>query len=432
MFVVSQTNVWYNLDGDFMSTYICVDLKTFFASVECVERGLDPFKTDLVVADIARSKGAICLAISPKMKERGIKNRCRIYDIPKGVKYIVAKPRMKKYIEYAAMIYGIYLDFFSKDDIYVYSIDEVFIDVTSYLKSYKKNEVSIAKDVIDEIYKRTGICATAGIGTNMYLAKIALDILSKHNKSHIGYLNEDLYKEKLWEHTPLTDFWQIGRGIEARLHKHHLKTMKDVANCNPKILFKELGINAEYLIDHAWGRETCTIRDIKNYKPKSSSISHSQILFRNYNYKEAKVILTEMIDVLVLELVSRDLYTSNISVFIGFSKEETGGIHFSFKCAQTNSYKKILNLILDEYDYRVFEECKIRRIGISFNELDNKKYEQLNLFEEEDSKEETVLEKTIGNLKNKFGKNSILRCISLDKNGTAFVRNKYIGGHNAE
>ena len=415
-----------------MSTYICVDLKTFFASVECVERGLDPFKTDLVVADIARSKGAICLAISPKMKERGIKNRCRIYDIPKGVKYIVAKPRMKKYIEYAAMIYGIYLDFFSKEDIYVYSIDEVFIDVTSYLKIYKKNEVILAKDIIEEVYKRTGICATAGIGTNMYLAKIALDILSKHNKSHIGYLNEELYKEKLWNHTPLTDFWQIGRGIEARLHKHHLKTMEDVAKCNPKILLKEFGINSEYLIDHAWGRETCTLKDVKSYKPKSSSISHSQILFRDYNYKEARVVLIEMIDVLVLEFVSKDLYTSNISIFIGFTKEETGGIHFSFKCDQTNSYKKILKLILDEYDYRVLEECKIRRIGISFNELDKKKYEQLNLFEKEDPIEETVLEKTIGNLKNKFGKNSILRCISLDKNGTARDRNRYIGGHNAE
>ena len=263
-----------------MATYICVDLKTFFASVECVERGLDPFKTDLVVADIARSKGAICLAISPKMKERGIKNRCRIYDIPKGVKYIVAKPRMKKYIEYAAKIYGIYLDFFSKEDIYVYSIDEVFIDVTSYLKTYKKNEVCLAKDIIEEVYKRTGICATAGVGTNMYLAKIALDILSKHNKSHIGYLNEDLYKEKLWNHTPLTDFWQIGKGIEARLYKHHLRTMEDVAKASPNILYKEFGINAEYLIDHAWGKETCTIKDIKSYKPKSSSISHSQILFR--------------------------------------------------------------------------------------------------------------------------------------------------------
>ena len=415
-----------------MSTYICVDLKTFFASVECVERGLDPFKTDLVVADIARSKGAICLAISPKMKERGIKNRCRIYDIPKNVKYIVAKPRMKKYIEYSAKIYGIYLDYFSKDDIYVYSIDEVFIDVTNYLKMYNKNEIDLAKMIIDEVYKRTGICATAGIGTNMYLAKIALDILSKHNDSHIAYLDEDLYKEKLWNHRPLTDFWQIGKGIENRLYKHHLKTMEDVAKCNSNILYKEFGINAEILIDHAWGKEPTTIKEIKNYKVKSKSISNSQILFRDYSFKEAKVVLTEMIDSLVLELVSKDLYTSNISIFIGFTKEESGGVHFSFTTDLTNSYKKILSLVLKEYDYRIMEEYKVRRIGISFNDLDKKRVEQLNLFEEPDNENETKIENTINNIKNKFGKNSILRCISLDKNGTAKMRNIYIGGHNAE
>ena len=415
-----------------MGTYICVDLKTFFASVECVERGLDPFKTDLVVADIGRSKGAICLAISPKMKERGIKNRCRIYDIPRGIKYIVAKPRMKKYIEYSARIYGIYLDFFSKEDIYVYSIDEVFIDVSKYLKMYKKNEVCLAKDVIEEIYKRTGICATAGVGTNMFLAKIALDILSKHNKSHIAYLDEKLYKEKLWNHRPLTDFWQIGKGIENRLYKHHLKTMEDVAKCNPNILYKEFGINAEILIDHAWGREPTTIRDVKNYRVKSKSISNSQILFRDYNYKEARVVLIEMIDSLVLELVSKKLYTSNISIYIGFTREESGGIHFSFTTDLTNSYSKILSLVLKEYDYRIMEEFKIRRIGISFNNLDIKKYEQLNLFEKEDNIDEIKIEDTINDIKNKFGKNSILRCISLDKNATQRVRNIYIGGHNAE
>ena len=418
--------------GDIMRTYMCIDLKTFFASVECVERGLDPFKTDLVVADIARSKGAICLAISPKMKERGIKNRCRIYDIPRNVKYIVAKPRMKKYIEYSAKIYGIYLDFFSKDDMYVYSIDEVFIDVTNYLNLYKKNSVCLAKDIINEVYKRTGICATAGVGTNMYLAKIALDILSKHNKSHIAYLDEKLYKEKLWNHRPLTDFWQIGKGIENRLYKHHIKTMEDITKCNPNILYKEFGINAEILIDHAYGLESCTIKDVKNYKVKSKSISNSQILFRDYSFKDAKIILTEMIDNLVLELVSKDLYTNNISVFIGFTREESGGIHFSMTTDLTNSYKKILGLVLNEYEYRMQEEYKVRRIGISFGGLDKKKYEQLNLFEKEDNVLDTKIEKTINDIKNKFGKNSILRCISLDANATQRVRNIYIGGHNAE
>ena len=413
-------------------TYICVDLKTFFASVECVERGLDPFKTDLVVADIARSKGAICLAISPKMKERGIKNRCRIYEIPKNVRYIVAKPRMKKYIEYSAKIYGIYLDYVSKEDIHVYSIDEVFIDVTSYLKMYKKNAVCLAKDIIEDIYKRTGICATAGIGTNMYLAKIALDILSKHNKSHIAYLDEKLYQEELWNHKPLSDFWQIGRGIETRLLKYHIKTMKDITLCDPKILYKEFGINAEILIDHAYGRETCTIKEIKNYVPKSTSISISQILFRDYKYDEAKVILTEMIDNLVLELVSKKLYTSNVSVYIGFTREENFGIRFSSNIDLTNSYTNILNFILNEYSYRIPEEAKIRRIGLSFNNLDIKKYEQLNLFVKEDNTKEETLGSVINDIKNKFGKNSILRCISLDENATQKQRNAYIGGHNAE
>ncbi len=415
-----------------MRTYICIDLKTFFASVECVERNLDPFKVDLIVADIKRSKGAICLAISPKMKERGIKNRCRVYDIPRNVKPIVAKPRMKKYIEYASKVYSIYLDYFSKDDIYVYSIDEVFIDVTNYLKMYKKNAVMLSKTILEDIYKRTRLTATAGIGTNLYLAKIALDILSKHNKSHVAYLNEKLYKEKLWNHRPLSDFWQIGKATENRLYKHHLKTMEDVANCNPNILYKEFGINAEILIDHSKGLEPCTIKEIKDYKPKSSSISNSQILFRDYNYKEARVVLTEMIDNLVLELVNKELYTDNISIYIGFTREENGGIHFSVSTDLTNSYSKILNIVLNEYDYRILEESKIRRIGISFNNLDKKRFEQLNLFYSTENNDEEHLENTINSIKNKFGKNSLFRCISLDSSATAILRNKYIGGHNAE
>ena len=415
-----------------MRKYICIDLKTFYASVECVERGLDPFKTDLVVADIKRNKGAICLAISPKMKERGIKNRCRIYDIPKNVKPIIAKPRMKKYIEYSSKVYSIYLNYVSKEDIHVYSIDEAFLDVTSYLKIYKKNEVCLAKDIIDDIYKRLGICATAGVGTNMFLAKIALDIISKHNDSHIGYLNEKLYKEKLWNHTPLTDFWQIGKGIENRLHKLHIKTMEDITKVNPSVLYKEFGVNASILIDHAYGIEPCTIKDIKSYKPKNTSISTGQILFKDYTYKDALIPLIEMIDNLVLELIKKNLYTNNVSIYLGFSKEEKGGIHFSVSLDSTNSYKKILELVLLEYEYRILEDVKIRRINVSFNNLCSKKYEQLNLFDNTDNKKEIVLEKTINDVKSKFGKNSIMRCISLDKNATGFIRNNLIGGHNAK
>ena len=411
-----------------MKTYIIIDLKTFYASVECVERNLDPFKTDLVVADIKRNKGAICLAISPKMKARGIKNRCRIYDIPKNVKPIIAKPRMKKYIEYSAKIYGIYLDYVSKEDIHVYSIDEAFLDVTNYLKMYKMDGISLAKKIMNDIKEKTGITATAGVGTNMYLAKIALDILSKHDKSNIGYLDEELYKEKLLDHTPLTDFWQIGKGIQNRLYKHHIMTMRDILKTTPSILYKEFGVNALYLIDHANGIEPMTIKEIKSYKPVSTSISSSQILFRNYNEQEARVIIIEMLDMLTLELVKKNLYTDNISVHISLSDYDY--IHFSVNVNSSNNFKKIKNLVLDEYDY-VIKSDIIRRIGISFNGLNDKKYEQLDLFssyEENDSR----LENTINNIKDKFGKNSLLRCISLDKNATMKIRNNYIGGHNAK
>ena len=411
-----------------MRTYFVIDLKSFYASLECVERNLDPFKVDLVVADITRNKGAICLAISPKMKERGIKNRCRIYEIPKNVKPIIAKPRMKKYIEYSSKIYGIYLDYISKEDIHVYSIDEAFLDVTSYLKMYNLSEKELAKKIISDIKKRTGITATCGIGTNMYLAKIALDILAKHNEDYIGYLDEKLYKELLWDHTPLTDFWQIGRGIQNRLYKHHIKTMKEVSNCNPKILYKEFGIEAEYLIDHSNGIEPMTIKEIKKYKPKSTSISNSQILFRNYNEKEARVIITEMIDNLVLELVKRNLYVNNVSIYISLSNSDH--ITFSVNVNSSNSYNTILNKVLNEYDYMV-ESKIIRKIGISFNELSSKKYEQLDLFSNIDNNDYT-LEKTMYNIKSKYGKNSILRCISLDENATMRIRNNYIGGHNAK
>ena len=225
--------------------YLCIDLKTFYASVECVERGLDPFNTNLVVADPERGKGTICLAISPKMKMLGVKNRCRIFEIPPTIKYIVATPRMKKYIEYSANIYAIYLKYFSKEDIHVYSIDEAFMDVTQYLKLYKLNPIDLAKKIIKDIFKTYGITATAGIGTNMYLAKIALDITAKHNPNNIGYLDEEKYKKELWHHKPLSDFWQIGRGIERRLNKMRIFDMYDIAHTTQKRLYKEFGVNAE-------------------------------------------------------------------------------------------------------------------------------------------------------------------------------------------
>ena len=414
--------------------YLCIDLKTFYASVECVERGLDPFKTDLIVADPARSNGAICLAISPKMKARGIKNRCRVWEIPRNIKPIVAKPRMKKYMEYSALIYSIYLDFIDKDDIHVYSIDEAFLDITSYLSLYKKTPEQIASMIMKKIYEKTGITATAGIGTNLYLTKIALDITAKHVKTNIGYLDEEKYKESLWHHTPLTDFWQIGRGIEKRLQKLNLNDMYDIAHANENILYKEFGINAKYIIDHAKGIETCTIKDIKKYKPKSNSISNSQILFEDYNYINARKVLIEMIDYGSLQLSLKEVYTDVVSFSIGYSKDVIPSLKCSKKLSnKTNSFTTIMNYILEEYDYKVNKKIPIRKVSISFGNVGQKKVEQIDIFsnyliEEIDNK----ISKTVNDIKSKYGNNSILRGTSYTQGATQRNRNKLVGGHNAE
>lgn len=414
--------------------YVCIDLKTFFASVECVERKLDPFKVDLIVADPSRGNGAICLAISPKMKSRGIKNRCRVWEIPKNIHPIVAKPRMKKYIEYSVSIYKVYLKYFDKNDIHVYSIDECFIDITSYISLYKKTPKEIAKMLIDAVYKETGITAAVGIGTNLYLTKIALDITAKHSKDNIGYLDEEIYKKELWHHIPLTDFWQIGKGIENRLLNLRLKDMYDVAHCEEAILYKEFGINAEYLIDHAKGKESCTIQDIKAYKPKSTSISNSQILFDDYSYENARKVLIEMVDNIILQLVSQKQYTSSIKVIIGYSKDKIPPLTITIKLEQaTSSYNIILNKVLEEYDFRINQYIPIRRIGICLGKLEDKLIEQLDLFSVHEIKEKDLrIEMAMNEIKNKYGKNSILRGISYDKNATQMKRNCMVGGHNAE
>lgn len=414
--------------------YLCIDLKTFYASVECVERNLDPFKTDLIVANPQRANGAICLAISPKMKERGIKNRCRVWEIPKNIKPIVAMPRMKKYIEYSAKIYKIYLKYFSKDDIHVYSIDEVFIDITNYLNLYKVDSKKLAGIVIDDIYNSTGITATAGIGTNLYLAKVALDILAKHDESHISYLDEKLYKEKLWEHEPLTDFWQVGHGISSRLKKYHVNNMCDITKIDSKKLYKEFGINAEYLIDHAYGIETCTINDIKNYKTSIKSLSNSQILYEDYTYDNAKIILNEMINYLTLQLIKKKLCTSTIGFAIGYSKNTISSTKFSKSLDNpTDRYKTISKILLEEYDYIVQKDFKIRRISVWYGNTSLKKYEQLNIFEDiKNIENENNLANAINDINDKYGKNSLLLGISYLDKATQRQRNTLIGGHNAE
>lgn len=418
-----------------MHMYLCIDLKTFFASVECVERGLDPFNTNLVVADPARGKGSICLAVTPKMKMLGVRNRCRVFEIPQNIKYIMAVPRMKKYIEYAANVYSIYLKYISKDDIHVYSIDEAFLDVTSYLSLYKMNALELSKVILKDIYKTYGLTATAGIGTNMYLAKIALDITAKHSVNNIGYLDEEKYKKELWHFKPLSKFWQIGSGIEKRLAKMRLFDMYDVAHANPKRLFNEFGINAELLIDHAWGKETCTIADIKSYIPKVNSISNSQILFRDYSFLEARLVLKEMVEAGSLRLIDEGLVTDTIALYIGYSKDIIEASKVSLRLEnETNVYTKLCEAFMKIYDLKINREAPIRRIGITFSRvIKQSEMVQLSLFSNnEDENRERKLELTINSLKNKMGKNSVLRGMNLEKCATAVIRNKLIGGHNSE
>ncbi len=416
-----------------MSKYLCIDLKTFYASVECVERKLDPFSTNLVVADETRGKGTICLAVSPKMKMLGVKNRCRLYEIPPNIKYIIAKPRMKKYIEYSANIYAIYLKYLAKDDIYVYSIDEAFLDVTNYLKLYKMNEIELAKTILKDIYNTYGLTATVGIGTNLYLAKVALDIMSKHTPTNIGYLDEELYKRKLWHHKPLTDFWQIGRGIEAKLNKKRIYDMYDIAHTNPKILYKEFGVNAEFLIDHSWGRETCTIKDIKNYKTKNTSISNSQVLFEDYSFENARLVLKEMVELNSIKLVEKNLITDTIGLYIGYSKNIINSTGGSMKLANyTNTYSDLMAYFLKLYDSTTNKTVPIRRIGVSFNRLVSDEAQQLSLFENQEKiTKERKIELAISNIKQKLGKNAIVRGMDLENGATTILRNKLIGGHNA-
>ena len=300
-------------------TYICIDLKSFYASVECVERGLDPMTINLVVADPERSEKTICLAITPSVKNLGIKNRCRIFEIPKNVEYIVAPPRMQKYIDYSAEIYGIYLRFVSKDDIHIYSIDEAFLDITEYLATYHMTSKEMAMMLMGEILREVGVRATCGIGTNLYLAKIALDITAKHSSDFIGILDEDSYREILWDHKPLIDFWRIGKGTATTLERYGITTMRQIAEMNEDFLYSVFGIDAELLIDHAWGREPVTISDIKAYKPKSNCISSGQVLMRDYDVEEGRLIVREMMDLLCLDLVDKGLVTDSVTVYIGYS-----------------------------------------------------------------------------------------------------------------
>lgn len=415
-------------------TYYCIDMKSFFASVECAERGLDPMVTPLVVADESRGRGALCLAVSPYMKKLGVKNRCRLFEIPQNIDFLIAKPRMKKYIEYAADIYELYLDFFSPNDIHVYSIDECFLDATKYLETYKTTPKAFAKRLIEEIKTRKGIPATAGIGTNLYLAKIALDITAKHTPDGIGYLDEETYKRTLWDHLPLTDFWQIARGTVKRLKKLRINTMRDVATAPEAVLYKEFGINAELLIDHAHGREPCTIEDIKAYKRKNTSVSSSQILFSDYDYEKTELVVKEMILSGSQELLRRKVVATTVGVFIGYSQDyipPTGG-NLRMSDA-TASYRTIVEYALKIFRKTTLKNQPIRRVSVDFGSVIPEESAQNSLlFDTEKVEKEKKTERSVLAIKEKFGKNALLRGMDLQEGATTVERNKLIGGHNGE
>lgn len=493
--------------------YIAIDLKSFYASVECVDRGLDPLDTNLVVADPTRTEKTICLAVSPSLKSYGIPGRARLFEAIQKVRevnaqrkykapghsfshesyfhselikdpsaeltFITAPPRMAHYMEVSTRIYNVYLKYIAPEDIHVYSIDEVFIDATDYLKTYGLTPRELAMKMVLDVLETTGITATAGIGTNLYLCKIAMDIYAKHcepdkNGVRIAELDEMSYRRILWNHRPLTDFWRVGRGISKKLEEHGMYTMGDVARCsvgrendyyNEDLLYRLFGVNAELLIDHAWGWEPTEISDIKSYRPESSSLSSGQVLQEPYEFSKAKLVLKEMADLLSLELVSKRIVTDQIVLTVGYDieslkKSYSGAVetdrygrkipktaHSSENIGRyTSSTKLICETAMKLFDRIVDKELLVRRMYIVANHIitenDAEKeheYIQLNLFsdtgkqeaEENELKKEKDMQKAILKIKSKYGKNSIIKGMNLKEGATALERNRQIGGHKA-
>lgn len=411
--------------------YFVIDMKSFFASVECALRGLDAMTTNLVVADDSRTEKTICLAVSPAMKALGVKNRCRLFQIPSNIDYIVAKPRMKKYIEYAANIYGIYLNYMDKSDIYVYSIDECILDVTDYLKLYNLRAKDFALKLMREIDEKYHIPSTCGIGTNMYLAKIALGITAKNSKDRIGWLNEEKFIKTLSHHQPLSDFWQISYGTMNHLHRLGIYDMAGIRAANPDMLYKEFGVNAELLIDHSAGKEPCLMKDIKNYVGKSKSISNSQILHCGYDKESTRIVLKEMIQNSCYNLAREHYVTDLITLYISYNdfKSVGGTIRLNVR---TNLYKFMVNDVVKYYNLICPDGVEIRKIGIGFGNLLDESFEQYDLFTPE---EEVIKEKKLRDsvllMHDKFGKNSVLKALNLDEKSTQRERNMMIGGHNS-
>ena len=493
-------------------TYIAIDLKSFYASVECVERGLDPMDTNLVVADSSRTEKTICLAVTPSLKKYGIPGRARLFEVVEKIRsansnrsknynefskssysakelsshpeykidYLIAPPRMAYYMEYSAKIYNIYLKYISPEDIHVYSIDEVFMDVTNYLNTYKLSARELTMKIILDVLKNTGITATAGIGSNLYLCKIAMDIMAKkieadENGVRIAELSEESYRRSLWTHTPLTDFWRVGRGYAKKLEEHGMYTMGDVARCSVKhedLLYRLLGVNAELLIDHAWGWEPCTIADIKAYKPENTSICSGQVLQHPYPYEKAKLIVREMADLLALDLVDKKLVTDQIVLTVGYDGDAVKGDEILYDgeisidrygrsipkhghgtttlSSYTSSSKKIIDEVDNLFERIINKKLHVRRVSLTANRLKSEseiknepQYEQLNFFssvEDADSskliadeldKKERKKQEAMINIKKKYGKNAIVKGMNLEDGATTMSRNRQIGGHKA-
>ena len=493
--------------------YMCIDLKSFYASVECIERGLDPLNTNLVVADESRTEKTVCLAITPSLKQYGLGGRARLFEVIQKVKsinyerrknnnyikfnsksfldselkkdrtleldFIIAPPQMKKYMKYSTDIYKIYLKYLAPEDIFVYSIDEVFCDITTYLSMYKMTAKELVSKIIKDVYDTTGITATAGIGTNMYLAKVCMDIVAKHTEPNeigvrIAELDEMSYRKLLWNHKPLTSFWRVGKGIANKLEKNGLYTMGDIARCslnNENLLYKLFGVNAELLIDHAWGWEPTTIEDVKAYKPERNSISSGQVLHSPYKYEKAKLIVREMIDLLSLDLTDKHLVTKQLVLDIGYDienltnptirrlydgeitidsygrevpKHSHGTINLDYN---TSSTKVLSKKCIELFDRIINKNLLIRKINITACNVINENkaknevvFEQLNLFcstndseqnieEKKKQEEDNKLQHTLINIKNKYGKNSILKGMNLEEGATTIDRNNQVGGH---
>ena len=419
-----------------MAVYMCLDLKSFYASVECADLGVDPFTTPLVVADASRGLGAITLAISPALKALGVKNRCRLFEIPSTIEYIAVKPRMRRYMEVSASIYGVLLEYVAPEDIHVYSIDEYFIDVTPYSRLYKKSYYDLALLFKDKVLERTHIHATVGLGSNLFLAKVALDVLAKHAPQGIGVLNEELFKEKIWYHQPITDIWQIGKGIARRLHKYGVVDLHGITTVPEDRWYKEFGVNAELLIDHAWGRETCTMKEIHAYRPAKHSLSRGQILLRNYSYEECFVPLREMVESLLLELIAEEALTKYISLGVRYADRTVKGTGGSRRLSKYTCSLEILSqAVLELYKETVHRYQEIRQLSVGFDDLVNRAavlWEE-DLFSDNSKEEEKAyqVERTVLEIKERFGGNSILRASSLQEEGTMQFRNTLVGGHNA-